>query len=110
MFARTKKSGKYHRIMASGSDRFCDKWHRDYVVKGADEIALHHLYRAMAFIGEEIEDQANATPFAPRCTKDVVEERLFLLNRHLFSGHDGGKPIRRTSGLRRISNFSFTFR
>ena len=77
-----------HRLMVSGSDRFCDKWRRDYAVKGVDDIALHHLYRAMAFIGEETEDQESATPFAPRCTKDVVEERLFLLNRHLFSGLD----------------------
>lgn len=40
----------------------------------------------MAFIGEEVEDQKGATPFAPRCTKDVIEERLFQLNRHMFSG------------------------
>ena len=77
-----------HRLMVSGSDRFCDKWRRDYFVKGTDEIELHHLYRAMAFLGEEIDDQKSATPFTPRCTKDVVEERLFMLNRHLFSGLD----------------------
>lgn len=77
-----------HRLMVSGSDRSCDKWRRDYAVEGVDKMELHHLYRAMAFIGEEIEDQNSATPFAPRCTKDVVEERLFLLNRHLFSGLD----------------------
>ena len=77
-----------HRLMVSGSDRFCDKWRRDYLVKGVDEIELHHLYRAMAFLGEEIDDQKSATPFTPRCTKDVVEERIFTLNRHLFSGLD----------------------
>ena len=77
-----------HRLMVSGSDRFCDKWRRDYFVSGTEEIELHHLYRAMAFLGEETDDQKSATPFAPRCTKDVVEERLFLLNRHLYSGLD----------------------
>ncbi len=77
-----------HRLMVSGSDRFCDKWRRDYLVKGVDEIELHHFYRAMAFLGEEIDDQKSATPFTPRCTKDVVEERIFTLNRHLFSGLD----------------------
>jgi len=77
-----------HRLMVSGSDRFCDKWRRDYFVKGADEIELHHLYRAMAFLGQEIDDQESANPFTPRCTKDVIEERLFTLNRHLFSGLD----------------------
>jgi len=75
-----------HRLMESGSDRLCDRWRRDYSVKGTAEIELHHFYRAMAFVGEEIDEQKNATPFAPRCTKDVVEERLFQLNRHLFSG------------------------
>jgi hypothetical protein len=42
----------------------------------------------MAFLGEEIEDQAHATPFAPRCTKDFVEEGLFTLNRNVFSAPD----------------------
>jgi transposase len=78
----------FHRLMVSGSDRFCDKWRRDYFVKGTSEIELHHLYRAMAFLGEEIEDQKSANPFTPRCTKDVIEEGLFTLNRHLFSGLD----------------------
>jgi len=77
-----------HRLMVSGSDRFCDKWRRDYSVKGTDEIELHHLYRAMAFLGEEIEDQAQATPFSARCTKDAVEEAMFANNRNLFSSLD----------------------
>ena len=77
-----------HRLMVSGSDRFCDKWRRDYFVKETGAIELHHLYRAMAFLGEETDDQKSATPFAPRCTKDVVEERLFMANRHLYSGLD----------------------
>jgi transposase len=42
----------------------------------------------MAFLGEEIEDQVAATPFSPRCTKDLIEETLFLHNRHLFTGLD----------------------
>ena len=77
-----------HRLMVSGSDRFCDKWRRDYFVKGADAIELHHLYRAMAFLGDEIDDRKSANPFTPRCIKDVIEEGLFMLNRHLFSGLD----------------------
>jgi len=77
-----------HRLMVSGSDRFCDKWRRDYFVNGTDQIELHHPYRATAFIGEELEDQNGATPFAPRCTKDLIEEAMFCHNRHLFSGLD----------------------
>ena len=77
-----------HRLMMSGSDRCCDKWRRDCVIFGTDKLMLHHLYRAMAFLGEEVEDQTHATPFSPRCTKDVIEESLFLRNRNLFSGLD----------------------
>lgn len=67
-----------HRLFASGSDRFCNRWRRDYALAQTEDLCLHHLYRAMAFLGEELEDQEHATPFAPRCTKDVVEERLFF--------------------------------
>ncbi|MFZ3157407.1 MAG: IS1634 family transposase [Smithella sp.] len=77
-----------HRLFVSGSDRSCDRWHRDYVIDGSDALSLHHLYRAMAFLGEELADQKDCTPFAPRCTKDVIEEDLFLARRDLFSGLD----------------------
>jgi Transposase DDE domain len=77
-----------HRLLVSGSDRFCNQWRRDYVIDGAEELELHQLYRAMAFLGEEVLDQAQATPFSPRCTKDLVEEALFARNRNLFSSLD----------------------
>jgi transposase len=76
-----------HRLFCSGSDRSCDRWHRDYAIEGVDTLSLHHLYRAMAFLGEEVEDQKACT-FSPRCTKDIVEEDLFHLRRDLFSGLD----------------------
>lgn len=77
-----------HRLFVCGSDRFCDKWRRDYRIEGVERLALHHLYRAMAFLGEETLDQAHATPFSPRCTKDTMEEALFARNRNLFSSLD----------------------
>jgi Transposase DDE domain len=77
-----------HRLMVSGSDRSCDRWRKDYDIEGVQGLSLHHLYRAMALLGEEIEDQVAATPFSPRCTKDLIEETLFLHNRHLFTGLD----------------------
>lgn len=77
-----------HRLLMSGSDRSCDRWQRDYVIGGVDALSLHHLYRAMAFLGEESEDQRDCTPFAPRCTKDVIEEALFHERRDLFTGLD----------------------
>jgi len=77
-----------HRLFISGSDRWCDKWRRDYVIEGGEELSLHHLYRAMAFLGEEVEDQSGATPFVPRCNKDLIEERMFFEQRDLFTGLD----------------------
>jgi hypothetical protein len=77
-----------HRLFVSGSDRSCDKWHRDYVIEGVEDLSLHHLYRAMAFLGEEIEDQKNASPFSPRCNKDLIEERIFSERRDLFTSLD----------------------
>ena len=76
-----------HRLFASGSDRFCDKWHRDYIINGVDGLSLHHLYRAMAFLGEELEDQRDCT-FSPRTTKDLIEEDMFHLRQDLFSSLD----------------------
>ena len=77
-----------HRLFVSGSDRACDKWRRDYVIEGVKHLSLHHMYRAMAFLGEEVADQKGATPFAPRCIKDVIEEDMFFERRNLFSGLD----------------------
>jgi transposase len=73
--------------MVSGSDRACEKWMTDYAIPGTDGLALHHLYRAMAWLGEELaaEQQEGATPFAPRTTKDLIEEQLFATRRDLFS-------------------------
>jgi len=75
-----------HRLMTSGSDRYCDRWRRDYAVPGTEEIDLHHLYRAMAFLGEPLPDQTGASEFAPRCNKDLIEEDMFRIRRDLFSG------------------------
>jgi transposase len=77
-----------HSLFISGSDRACEKWRRDYVIEGVDDLSLHHLYHAMAFVGEEVEDQSGATPFAPRCHKDLIEEGIFFERRDLFTGLD----------------------
>jgi transposase len=77
-----------HRLFVSGSDRSCDKWRRDQRIDGIGSLDLHHLYRAMAFLGEETADQKDRTPFTPRCIKDVIEEDLFHANSDLFTGVD----------------------
>jgi hypothetical protein len=76
-----------HRIMVSGSDRACEKWLADYDIPGVEGLALHQLYRAMAWLGEELpaDQQAGATPFAPRTVKDLIEEGLFARRRDLFA-------------------------
>src|SRR5580698_4758107 len=79
-----------HRLFVSGSDRAADRWREDYAIVGVAGLDLHHLYRAMAWLGEELPaaEQDGRTPFAPRCLKDVVEERLFERRRDLFSKLD----------------------
>jgi hypothetical protein len=79
-----------HRLFAGGSDRAADRWREDYAVAGIDGLDLHHLYRAMAWLGEELpaKEQDGRTPFAPRCLKDVVEERLFAHRRDLLTRLD----------------------
>jgi DDE family transposase len=77
-----------HRLFAPGSDRAADKWRADYRIDGCDALQLHHLYRAMAWLGEELpaDQQSGRTPFAPRCNKDLVEEGLLAQRRELFTG------------------------
>jgi transposase len=79
-----------HRLFDPGSDRDAERWKEDYWIEGAEGIELHHLYRAMGWIGEELPEaeQYGATPFSPRCMKDRIEERLFERNRDLFSSLD----------------------
>lgn len=77
-----------HRLFVSGSDRSCEKWKRDYRIDGAEQLELQHLYRAMAFLGEETDSQHDCTPFAPRCVKDIIEEELFHRRRDLFTSLD----------------------
>ena len=78
-----------HRLMRSGSDLSAERWKQDYRIEGTEGIALHHLYRTMAWLGEALPDaeQAGAT-LVPRCRKDQIEERLFAERRDLFSRLD----------------------
>jgi hypothetical protein len=76
-----------HRLFAPGSDRAADKWKADYQIEGCESLQLHHLYRAMAWLGEELphDQQQGKTPFAPRCIKDRIEEGVFAHRRDLFT-------------------------
>ncbi|MCJ7627809.1 MAG: IS1634 family transposase, partial [Longimicrobiales bacterium] len=59
-----------HRLFEPGSDRACDRWRRGLRVPGSEGVELHHLYRAMRWLGESTE---------------AVEEALFHRRRDLFS-------------------------
>lgn len=67
--------GKLHRLFVSGSDRDCVNWMADYGIEGAEGLALHHFYRAMAWLGEELGEKTQGALVA-RCVKDVIEEKL----------------------------------
>ncbi len=58
------------RLFFPGSDRFSERQARDFRITGADGLSLHHLYRAMAFLGGN---------------RESLEEELFFQNRDLFS-------------------------
>lgn len=75
-----------HRLFhtESGSDRDAGSWQRDYRIEGVDAIPLHHLYRAMAWLGEALAGEP-AGEASPRCVKDLLEEDLFARRRTLFS-------------------------
>lgn len=87
-----------HRLMVSGSDRAAEHWCRSQAIHGIDDLHLHHLYRAMAWLGEELpeteaklkgpsspEIELHVPSKAPRTCKDVIEEQLFSKRRRLFT-------------------------
>ena len=59
-----------HRLFQSGSDRAANRWKRDIIIAGGEDLQLHHLYRAMYWLGE---------------AKNQVEEALFLKHQDLFT-------------------------
>jgi hypothetical protein len=78
-----------HRLFASGSDRAAERWRQSYRLPGAQGLELHHLYRAMAFLGQPLgQPLSHPVLGTPRCTKDWIEEALFERRRDLFSEID----------------------
>ena len=75
-----------HRLMISGSDRAAERWCRSYALPGMEDLELHHLYRAMGWLGEPLPlaEQPADQRLGPRCRKDLIEQRLFSRRRDLF--------------------------
>jgi transposase len=59
-----------HRLFQSGSDRAAEQWKRDVVIPGSEDLQLHHLYRAMRWLGDN---------------KDAIEEALYSRHKDLFT-------------------------
>jgi hypothetical protein len=80
-----------HRLCDPGSDRQAAFWKDRLGVPAFAKLELHQLYRAMAWLGEELDitqQDADPTPLAKRCTKDRIEEQLFQRRRDLFTNLD----------------------
>jgi hypothetical protein len=77
-----------HRLFASGSDRAAERWRQHYLLPGTETLELHQLYRAMAFLGDEVEPRNANLVGPPRCLKDQIEEALFERRRDLFTEVD----------------------
>jgi len=73
-----------HRLFDPGSDRQAERWKEDFQIRGAEGIELHHLYRAMGWLGE-MSIQMGNDPRTLRCRKDIIEEELFRSTRDLFT-------------------------
>lgn len=76
-----------HRLFVSGSDRAAERWREDYRIPGVEALELHHLYRAMAFLGDPLPQEPSVLG-SPRCIKDRIEEALFEPRRNLFTEVD----------------------
>jgi hypothetical protein len=77
-----------HRLFARGSDRAAERWRQNYLIPGTEKLELHQLYRAMAFLGEEVEPRLEGVAGPPGYLKDQIEEALFERRRDLFTEVD----------------------
>jgi hypothetical protein len=73
------------RLFCPGSDRFGERWMRQYDIDGIENIGLHHFYRAMGWLGAISFGAREHWEHTPRRIKDDIEEELFGLRRTLFS-------------------------
>ena len=60
----------------------------DYLIPATEALNLASLYRAMAFLGQELEPKGQKILGTPRCVKDLLEEELFEHRRDLFTEVD----------------------
>jgi hypothetical protein len=75
----------FQRLFCPGSDRYGERWMRQYDIDGIENIDLHHFYRAMAWLGSISFGAMEHWAHTPRRIKDDIEEELFALRRTLFT-------------------------
>src|SRR6266851_1837521 len=61
-----------HRLFVSGSDRAAEKWRADYRIEGTEALQLHHLYRAMAWLGEPLGRRGHSKDYRPDLHQMIV--------------------------------------
>jgi len=81
-----------HRLFAPGSDRQADRWKAEHQIEGAQELGLHHLYRAMRWLGEERE-RIEEGLFARRRTLFTEGELVFFDTTSIYFEGRGGETI-----------------
>ncbi len=70
-----------HRLMISGSDRHASAWQDSLEIPGVEAPSLNHAYKAMAWLGEAIDDEDGG--HTRHCT-DAIEEMLYQHRKSLF--------------------------
>ena len=73
------------RLFCSGSDRWGERWMRQYHIEGIAGVELYHFYRAMGWLGHISFSAPDHWKQTPRRIKDDIEEQLFGLRRNLFT-------------------------
>jgi hypothetical protein len=70
-----------HRLMVSGSDRHASTWQQTLGIPGVEALSLNHAYKAMAWLGEQIDGVDSGQP---RHGTDAIEEALYQHRKSLF--------------------------
>ena len=90
-------NGRVEPLFNPGSDRAAESWRENYRIPGYESLELHHLYRAMARLGERT-GKSSELPTAQCRINDQIKEQLFDRNRDLCSGWRSNRnaSVRRT--------------
>ena len=90
------------------SDRAAERWCRGYALSGIEDLELHHLYRAMGWLGEPLPaaEQSADQRLGPRCRKDLIEERWASTVTTSFTGHVKSAKFLSSEGRRSLCGAS----